>query len=220
MNINLSKILTRLSQLFVRYFKIVLIVVIALWLLLGYTLLIQPKWNEVKETGLFDYNNEKQLKVEKEKYLADLKKSLEEFDKINQADIEKIAKIIPSEKGLADLFVVMEDLIKKSGLALDSISFSEGQSLNQTTAKTAASSTKEAQAKDTAVAKNINILNIALSVSGGREYKDLKVLLDNIEKEQRIMDIESITFNPPADSSAAQEMNFGLNLITYYFKEE
>lgn len=222
MNLNLSKILTRLTEFFTRFFRIIIIFVLALWLFLGYTLLIQPKWNEVKETGLFDYNNENQLKAEKEVYLKDLQKSLAEFDKINQADIGKIAKIIPAEKALADLFVVVDDLVKKSGLVLNSISFSEGQSLAEQINKVSASSgsAASAQAKAPAVSKNIYILDIALNISGGREYKDLKVLLDNIEKEQRIMDINSITFNPADQSSVVQEMTFGLNLKTYYFKEE
>ena len=220
MNLNLSRILTQLSGLFVRYFRFILVIVVALWLVLGYLILISPKWEEVREAGLFDYNNEKQLKEKNETYLADLKKSLAKFDQINKEDIERLAKIIPRESGIAELFVVVEEMIKESGLSLNSISFSEGQSLSEAMerAPTAEAPSSAPGARAEAVSKNIYILDIALNISGGRDYKDLKILLETIEKSQRIMDINSISFNPPAQE-AAQEISFGLNVKTYYIKE-
>ncbi len=222
MNFNIPKILTRLIDSFVHYFRFVAVAVAVIFLFVGYSLLIQPKWNEVKETGLFDYNNEQQLKVKKEKYLSDLKKSLAKFEKINEEDIDKLSKIIPSEKRIADLFVVVEDLVKKSGLTLDSIIFSEGQNLSEVMLRTATinSPSNIVNAQTTSVSKNIYILDIVLTVSGGNKYQDLKDLLGNIEKEQRIMDINSISFNPATGGSIIQDMKFGLNLRTYYFNNE
>ncbi|MDZ7798019.1 MAG: hypothetical protein U5L76_00190 [Patescibacteria group bacterium] len=225
MKINFSKIVNLMRSLFLRYFKILAIVLAVLILVLGFLFIVKPKWNEVKETGIFDLNAEKEKKEDNELYLSRLKESLDKFKEINQKDIDSLSQIIPSKKEIPELFIILEDLVSHSALSLDSITFSEGSVLSQENDSLSDNLDElpAAQAKvikNTSVSKNINILNISLSISGGRNYNDLKTLLNDIEEEQRIMDISSLSFNPQSQSSIDAGMNFGLNLKTYYIERD
>jgi len=225
MNINFSKIVNRIQGLLLKYFKLITIVLAILILVLGFLFVIKPKWNEVKETGIFDLNTEKEKKEANKIYLSKLEESLEKFEKINKKDINALSKIIPKKKQIPELFIILEDLVSHSALSLDSITFSEGGGLSQESNSLSDSLNElpAAQAKiikESSVSKNINMLNISLSISGGHDYDDLKTLLNDIEEEQRIMDISSLSFNPQSQGSIDSSMSFSLNLETYYIEEE
>jgi len=225
MKINLSKTINRLQSLLIKYFKIIVIIIVIVILVIGFLFIIKPKWEEVKETGVFDLNMEKEKRDENEFYLSKLKKSLEKFNKINQEDIDNLSKIIPDKKEIPQLFVILEDLVNSQALSLDSVSFSEGGTLskNEKLDEDFLSSLNAKQAKaisNSAVSKNIYILDISLNISGGRDYNDFKKLLDTIEKEQRIMDIASLSFNPGTQGAVESNMSFSISLKTYYIDGE
>jgi Tfp pilus assembly protein PilO len=222
MAINLEKLVGKMADFLSRFFTYIAIFFGAVVLIVGYLLLIQPKWNEVRETGIFDYNKEVKNKEEAEKYLARLKSSLEKFKGVNSSDIEKLKKSLPPEEGIGDLFIVMESIGKTSGFKLSSIDVSKGESLaalNQAVVPAAAGSQVKAK-ENLPLTQNIYALNISLVFSGSAEYEDMKILLGNIEKELRIMDIESLSFSPSGNASSSEESEYNINLTTYYYKTQ
>lgn len=224
MAINLEKFGGKIADFLSRFFTYIAVFLGAAVLIIGYSLLIQPKWTEVRETGIFDYNKEVKNKEEAEKYLARLRSSLEKFQAVNSSDIEKLKKSLPSEEGIQDLFIIMEKIVETSGFQLDSIDISNSESLsgaNQAAvpAAPAAADGAEVKAKENLPAsQNIYALNISVVFSGRAKYEDMKILLINMEKELRIMDIKSLSFSPGTSDSASKNSSYNINLITYYYK--
>lgn len=220
MTFDLNKLGTKISEFISRFFWFVSIFIMLLILIIGYTYFLQPKWAEVKKTGILDYNSELKNKQEAQDYLARLDESLKKFQQINKSDVEKLAKILPQEEGIPDLFIILEKLANASQLKLNSLEIVSGGSLAEADQQTAAvSGLPELQALEIVPAsQNIYTLSISLNISGGKQYSDLKTLLENIEKELRIMDVISLTYSPPTGGTTGEETSYNINLVTYYQK--
>ena len=224
MTLNFSKITSKLNDLLSKYFRLILIVLIIIILIIGYTSVIKPKWSEIQQAGIFNYNQEKKSLEERSQYLDRLKVSLEKYNNINQAEVDKISRIIPSSESLPDLFVLFEQLAKTSDLSLDSINISTGKSLGDATGTAAASpsastSTTGVQAA-TPSSKNIYVQDIALDFSGAKTYEGLKKFLEILEKEMRLIDVTSLSFDPKGFEGGESESGINLNLKTYYYYQE
>lgn len=227
MKINFRKITLKLTDLALRYFRYIAIVFVIIIIVIGYLSLIKPKWNEINQTGIFDYNFEKNRKQNNEIYLEGLKVSLDKFQKINKKDIEKLSKVLPSEEGIPDLFIIIEELMDKSGLKLDSIDITKGKRVTEEEQKKESSpaiilpeSLAQEIIKEAPTTANIYTLDISIATSGGRGYDHLKEFLDNIEKELRIMDVKSLSFDPQGQTVETQGTTFSIALKTYYYQEE
>lgn len=218
MTFNLNKLGTKITEIISRFFWFVSLFIVLVILFIGYTYFLQPKWAEVKKIGILDYNSELSNKEEAEDYLTRLDESLNKFQQINQSDVEKLAKILPPEEGIPDLFIILEKLTAASQLRLKSLDMAEGGSLTETSQKEVAL-IPELQAEEVApTSVNINTLSINLNIAGGKQYSDLKNLLENIEKEIRIMDIVSLTYSPPGGGVSSGEATYSINLTTYYLR--
>jgi len=219
MTFNLNKLGTKITELIGRFFWFVSLFIVLVILLIGYTYFLQPKWAEVKKTGILDYNTELKNKQEAEDYLARLDESLKKFQQINKSDVEKLAKILPAESGIPDLFIILEKLMAASQLKLKSLDISQGGG-QAVGGQKLADTIPELQAEAvTSASVNINTLSINLNISGGKQYSDLKNLLENIEKEIRIMDIVSLTYSPPGGGVSGGEASYSINLTTYYLTD-
>ncbi|MFH1366936.1 MAG: hypothetical protein ABIH38_03010 [Patescibacteria group bacterium] len=226
MAINIEKFGGKLTEILGRFFIYIAIFFAVVVLVIGYLLLIQPKWVEVRETGIFDYNKEVKNKEDAENYLVRLKNSLDKFQAINSSDIDKLEQSLPSEKGVEDLFIIMEEVAASADFNLNSIDIAEGESLaalNQAavSANLGGAAGTDVKAKENLpVTQNIYALNISLVFSGSSKYDDMKKLLVNLEKELRIMDIKSLSFSPSKSDSAGEISEYNINLITYYFNNQ
>ena len=222
MALNLSKISIRLNRLFIRFSLVINLVVVIAILLFGYLIIINPKWKEVNKTGIFARNTEIKKLEEDQKYLSRLKASLEKFEAINQDEIAKLSKILPPEEGLSELFVVLEALVNQSGLSLDSIDMVKGSTPAQTAASPANNASGGAANTQTTPSntrsKNVYAIDITMTISGNIAYDNFKILLQNFEKELRIMDINtlSVDLSSPAASAAGA---YNISLKTYYLKQ-
>lgn len=204
MNLNFQ-ISRRLLGLYTRFSLYVILGVAAALILIGYVLLIGPKWTEISSVGLSDYKKE-QLRLDADKeYLTALQTLVAKYDAFNQSRLDEIEQIIPTGDQLPALFVQMEAMVKDAGMQLDSISFETNAEASVTTSSP------------------LNTLNIAIQVSGGARYTDMKLLVDTIEKNQRLLDLVSIAFTLDETdivaAEGAQGGSYQLTLRTYYLSE-
>jgi Tfp pilus assembly protein PilO len=180
---------------FSRYYKILALLIVAIVGGVGYYILY-PKYQEVSLGGEYSIETLKSERQTRQRYLYELKKLKENYQKINQADIDKLNQILPSDRDIPGLFVQVAALAEDNGFILDSVNISQE----------AAGRSIKGQAK-----QEIKKLNISLNLRGS-SYQSLKYLLNAIEYNLRIFDVDAVYFSPDSDK-------YSVNLFTYYLAE-
>ncbi|MFC1662816.1 hypothetical protein ACFL04_01455 [Patescibacteria group bacterium] len=203
MNFKLNfRISRKLINLYVKYSRYITIGVAVILVIVGYALLIGPKWNEIRLVGLNDYARE-QRKLEDDKvYLGELEKLVTKYNGINQAILSDIDEVLPDRQDLPNLFVQMEALAIDAGATMSNISFS----------------TTESEALSESV--QLKVLDIDIELDGGNRYNEVKALLDIFERNKRILDLISISFSLEGTETVSLDKevsgDYNLNLRTYY----
>ncbi|MFA6391837.1 MAG: type 4a pilus biogenesis protein PilO [Patescibacteria group bacterium] len=196
-----------------KYFKYIQVAVIVILLISSVYLILLPKYRQISGEGYLDYEN-KQLTLDaKKKQLVELNELKNDLSQISTAETERLGKILPSSSQIPDIFLQMESLALESGLTVNSVSIKDSGA-----AQNAASSNQTAPNGKSAVTNKlgaIKTITVSLSVKGDTTYESLKILLDNIENNMRIVDLDSLSFVPPLDE---EEGSFSLNLNTYYLE--
>ena len=208
MNFRLNfKISVKIISLFTRYANYITIGVVVLIAVFGYLSFISPKWDEVRSVGLNDYSKE-QTKLENDKvYLSELKRLVSKYNNLNQVLLSNIEAILPESEELPAMFVQMAAMIEDAGMELSSVSFS-------TSAEPVGEGTS-----------SVKVLVVELQVTGGTRYDDVKVLLNTIEKNQRLIDIISLKFNIDESEIISLEEDrtegtYTINARTYYLRSD
>jgi Tfp pilus assembly protein PilO len=193
-----------------KYFKFILGAVIALLLFVSVYFMLLPKYRQISDEGYLDYEQKKQMLQVKKDELSELKKLKEELAQITSIEKERLSKILPTEKELPDIFLQMESLAMESGLKVSRVAIKDVNNKQSVVSK------DESGKKNTAKQlSGIQTITISLSVEGDTTYESLKVLLDNIEDNMRIIDLDSLSFVPSLEKD---EGAFSLNLNTYYLE--
>jgi len=206
----------------VNRFRWVVIIWAIIVLLIGFLVVILPKWHELSKLGLADYKTEQNNLKNKQDYLAEQVKMINAYNNINQIQIDELAKILPSKEDFSQIFVMMSELAKTSGFELQSIDITKEASVEQTTAQSETAGGKEvvkAVGQSGSNQLTLKTLNIAISLSGNSDYKQFKKFLDNLEKNLRLIDASSVSFTAlGATGGALASGGFNLNLKTYYLE--
>ncbi|PIS42025.1 MAG: hypothetical protein COT24_05715 [Candidatus Kerfeldbacteria bacterium CG08_land_8_20_14_0_20_40_16] len=205
-----NKILVLLAK----YFRFILNGVIILLLFISFYFILWPKYSEINDEGSLDYESKVELLESRNQELAQLQDLEVKFNQITSAEIVKLEKILPSGKDFSDIFVQMENLAKESGLKLSRVSITEG-GLVEVATDTGKNSTTSKSKTSSNTGKEIGAVNISLSVEGDNTYPALKIFLDNIEDNMRIVDIDSLSYTPPTGESSS----YTVNLKTYYLAD-
>ena len=147
---------------FLQYYRLVTIVACLAILLLGYFLFISPKIGKVRKmevTKLAEEREKRQNLERKLQYLAALSAKRAE---ISQADIEKVAAMLPADLAVPELFAAIEGIAKASQVTVEGIDIAL---LDQPKAKG-----KESKAKDEPGAVNLPAgvkgLEVSLTIVG------------------------------------------------------
>ena len=187
-----------LSVIVSRYYLVVTALIIILVVALGYFFVLKPKYEQISASS---GNGTGSISAELEKrqtYLNNLNLLISSFNKINQTEVEKVKKILPSETDIPGLYSQFQTLSEKNNIALASISISEaapeeGTAINET--------------------GGISRLSVNLNLVGSKDsgYNDLKNFLSLLENNLRLFDVNAVYFTPGSP-------NFTINLITYYTK--
>jgi len=195
----------------VNYFHLLRIGLLLIILLLSSFLIIKPKYIMiVEDIGQSKLQNQT-------KYIA-LQENLEQLNKLNKSykeiilpNIEKINAIVPDRRNYEDLFSIMELLIKKRGLFLQSVEIDSGKEKEGLQARESAAKKESGGAREEAQS---DVVKVGLKIGVvGVDYANLKGLLQDIENNIPILDIVNLSFSP-LEKFASFEMN------TYYMETE
>ncbi|MFA6271784.1 MAG: type 4a pilus biogenesis protein PilO [Patescibacteria group bacterium] len=193
----------------IKYFKYIFVALVVILIFVSTYFILLPKYRQISGKGYLDYEQKKQTLEAKKAELSELIKLKENLAQISSVEKERLAKILPTMKEIPDIFLQMERLAVESGLKVSRISIKDAGakqnvSVSETNGKTA-----------TNQLSGIQTITVSLSVVGDSSYESLKILLDNIEDNMRIIDLDSLSFIPSAEMS---EGVFSLNLNTYYLE--
>lgn len=188
---NKSFFLSLLNFLGRNFFWVAFLVSILI-LVLGFIFLIKPKYEQITK-GLINQNEEQDqflsLIKESKEYLKDVNDLGDIYKEISKEEFDKINRILPECGMHEELFSQMDNIIKKNGLLLTSISI-------KPESYPAQMETVDSQQVDSDKQKKKITLSFSL---GGINYIGLKNFLKDIESNLRIMDATSLSFDPAND---------------------
>lgn len=172
-------------------------------------LYLKPEWEKFKnlrqETAeLQDLNAEIDGLIENRDAIIQL------INSISRNDLARIEIAMPQEPKASEFLVFLESLTLKNGFALKQLDLAGKATSPQTTAGQPrpggiATPTKPAGA----------ILEVPVVLSAAGPYDSLKRLLNDMEKNLRIIDIVQLSFQAPSRSNDPT-IEFSMKLKTYY----
>lgn len=186
---------------FGRNFFWVAFLISILFLIIGFVFLIKPKYEQIT-SGVVSQNEEQDqllfLIKESKDYLKEVDNLTNAYNTISKEEFDKINSILP-ECGLhEELFSQMDNIVKKNGLLLTSISIKPESYSDQI---------ETGDKETTFISQQKKKITLSFSL-GGIDYTGVKNFLKDIETNLRIMDVTSLSFDPANDF-------LSLNIQTY-----
>jgi len=194
-----------LMQVVNEHFDSLLIMAIIIVFVASYFLLIKPKYDTTIIAIKDNISQQEKLYSEQKSRLESLKTAAALYEEIKLkqlGDVRKVNAVLPNEYVKERLFGEMEEIINKSGFMLSSVNIS-----SEVAAKDSPSS---AGAVGQTLPKGVGRLSISVSI-GAIDYAGLKNLLFTLENNNRLLDVENVSFDLGAKTAS-------LEMYTYYFK--
>lgn len=181
-----------------RFFFIVVLIAFFAVIIVGYLFLVQPKFVAIADETKTKEGQENQQLQDLQSYFSRLIQYRDQYNKIDQADKDKIGTMIAGKYLPEDTFTAMEKLVAAHGLILSAISVS-----------TAGSDTGGGSSATLATnISGVGQATIQLSIAGV-DYAGLKQLLAAIESDLQLSDVQKIDFSPEQNTAT-------LIISTYY----
>jgi hypothetical protein len=185
---------------FRQYHKQVSIVVSVVLLVVGYLFFLGPKFSITRTIAGIEFQQslEERSRLESELgYLAKLESSR---SGISSGDIETIDSLLPSEPLTPQILTSLEGIARKSGAVIESIEL------------TLFEDDEDEPSDDVGfiVPGNVSIVEISVAVESG-PYSELKLFLENLEKNIRLMDVAAISYSPVGKS-------YNITMRAYYLR--
>lgn len=183
--------------------KILLIILGAVIILFVYfRFLLSPTINSVKSENavITDYKNQVNHIKDTEKINVSLKSKLTKL----QAKMDETSKALPDSQRIPELERNLKPMIDKDGLAFGSINFGQAaqaqltnnsQTAAASTTNTAQTQTQQAQQTNTARG-SISLMSQPINISCTGDYNSIMKFLDDVERDERLSQIDSVTFSP------------------------
>lgn len=206
----------KITVIFVKYFRFILIGIVILVLFFSGYFILYPKYTEIGDEGGLDYKSKVELLKSRENELKQLQALEKEFTKVSSVEIRKLEKILPSSEDVPDLFVQMENLARESGLSVTRIGITDGRTADTGNSRSTQQNSSDNATTASGKISNISSVDVSLSVIGDGTYSGLKVFLDNIENNMRIVNVDSLSYTP----SEAESASYSINLTTYYIEKD
>ena len=128
--------------------------------------------------------------------LAKLTAMKTDYEQLEQSS-QKILEVLPEDKNLPEIILQLEELAKKNNLTMTNINIAEDKPV----------------AENNQNAKKVTIKKVILTTNlSGGDYFTLKNYLMDIEKNVRLLDIQSLAYSPVNNS-------YDLMLNTYYLEK-
>ncbi|MDD5251642.1 MAG: hypothetical protein PHT12_03330 [Patescibacteria group bacterium] len=153
----------------------------------AYFLLLMPKISPLMAGGGYDYAPLRQRVTEDRQYLDKVRSSLVDYEKLTEADKDRIGQAVPTDTDFPGLMVQLDALVRRHSMLLLSLdAVVDEKSVNAVGRKP---------------------VRLSVTLSGG-DYETLKATLTELERSLRIVDVSSVSFSP--------DSGFGIALRTYY----
>ncbi|PIT93689.1 hypothetical protein COU00_03005 [Candidatus Falkowbacteria bacterium CG10_big_fil_rev_8_21_14_0_10_43_11] len=197
-----------------RYFYYLVFLEIIIVFVLGYFFVLKPKISRVfkSQTEIAAVKREEQAKLaEYEKKISELRSIKEQYAGLSGEDVKKIEEMLPDKIGERELAMQINKIVADNGLLLEAVNFdakgkiSAGQSAARRPAGTDNGAPPEASSQ------KIGEVTLGLDI-GGVSYPALKSLLSGLENNLRLIDVQSVKFNPADDKAE-------LIVKSYYLRE-
>ncbi|MDD5071932.1 MAG: hypothetical protein PHQ42_04335 [Patescibacteria group bacterium] len=199
----------KINVFLVRYFKWLVIFFVLVVLVLGYFILLKPKYKEIARLTKDGRSGEEREYLERQEHLDDLKKLISVFRSVKTSEINKIDYILKRKDVPEELFGQVEAIARKNGLFLKSLKIESGEESQSGGQKISREVTEEKAAGS--LPPEIGRIKVTFEVLGV-DYFGLKSFLTSIENNLMLMDVVSVDFNPGDESVQ-------LVFYTYYLKE-
>lgn len=194
-----KKVFLRKASVFVvSYFDALVALMVLVIFVVGFFFLINPKYKSIKEAEQYSLEDLISGKSKLEDYLSKLTEYRNLYRDLSSISRERIEKTVPQDDHLENFFAQIENITKKQGIIISSLSVTEVEIADK---KTAAATT---------AGEILSKANINLLVSGV-DYAGVKKLLTIFENNLRIMDVESVKFD--TESKTAE-----FAIIAYFLK--
>ena len=200
-----SKNKGRLNTILNKYYRLFSVLIFLIIVFLGVWFLIWPeisKSQKMAKEFLPAKMEEIALLGKYTGKIKDLETLVSNIDSQYGRSLDLLRQVLPTQANVPELIAQVDALTRKSGFEMNSIDITESS---------AASLIKNNPAINSSP---LRLVNINLSVSGG-SYPNFKILLDNIEKNIRLLDLNSVSFA----GGTSEIVNYTLNLRTYYFTD-
>ena len=185
------------KKFFIKFYRIFTAVIVIICLAIGLVFFVLPFYKETVSNQKANIEVSSGLLKSRSDHLEDLKKIRQEYELIESAKIEKLGFILPEDSQISELFLQIDTIARDSGLVLSSIDASEIKSKKKLA--TPKSDTPEQIDDSSPKSDKIKTLEVSLSISGG-SYKKLKIFLDKIERNIRLVDPQAISFDNSFES--------------------
>lgn len=150
----------------------------------------------------------------RQQYLARLALQDKNFKSIDNDDIDIIESMLPIGRNAADVYQQIERFAQENGTVILSIEMrdimQQERSGQKQIEQTQLTKSVEAVLKDAIHPEQFNVRKMQVIVTlGGQDYVPFRNFLTAIQKNLRIMDITSISFEPKSQKHT-------VHLLTYY----
>jgi Tfp pilus assembly protein PilO len=179
-----------MAENFIRFFRIIFALVVIIGLIAVGLCLYQVYESQILnlQTRISEKENVSNLR---QAQLDKLKSANIDYDKL-EASSQKIVDVLPSQKDLSSVLIQLESIAGKNNIDFTSLNIAESGNVE-------------------AGGYVVHKVNLTLILTGG-DYATFKNYLYDVEKNLRLMDIESIVYTPTTNQ-------YNLTISTYYLTE-
>lgn len=226
---------TMYANLFTKYFRYVLVGTVALIFTLGYFLLIQSQFENVRLVGILALRNETARLNDRQAYLQRLTDMIDAYKTALGERPDLADNILPKSLDNGKIFLTMQAIANQSNMILNAVTINKSASGTSTTA-TIGNAASGAGATDTFDADISKILNptsyvfrtasVSVTFGGTPEYETYKKLLKTIEQSALLLDLYQINFTNQATGiqqigtleKQQSQVNYSFELKMYYLE--
>lgn len=188
-------------------FNIFIVIIVIGILLLGYSLVIKPKFDVTLRAIRDNIAQQEDFYQSQRQKLVDLQAAAALYRKISAEDIARVNAILPNEYAKEKLFGELEDIVMQRGLTISSLALTkagEGDEANSPMTP------RSERLLNIPGSEHVGVISVEMSLAS-TDYAALKNLLPLLEQHLQLMDIKVLDFDPSGKTA-------NLSIETYYFK--
>jgi len=199
------KLLIKKASVFVvHYFDALVAALVLIIFVAGFFFIINPKYKAITETEQYSLEDLQSGNTKLSNYLAKLIEYKNAYQKLSDVSRERLEKVAPQDQHLENFFAQIENITKRQGVSIFSLSVSELIDAKETNPDGTVNTAAVNALKDSGLGK----VKIELAVNGA-DYMGAKRLLSVFENNLRLMDVQSVKFD-----TTSKKVEF---VITSYF---